>query len=140
MLIIIIPKLKLLPEVEQALSLRITAPEHQHDNGAIVAWNSSGAASQTYIALLEQSNKTRVAFGLLTAGGPSDSTAVAWWIDYKYRGRHLGKPMIDAMAILLRDQGVTAIGRIPIDTFAAKYNQQSIALAQRLRSHFTRDA
>ena len=59
-----------------------------------------------------------------------------WWIDSKYRGQGLGNELVDLLAEHLKAEGVTNIGRIPIDTHLGSYNTASSKLVQRLRRHF----
>ena len=63
-------------------------------------------------------------------------SAPGWWIDPDYRGQGYGNELVDLLAQYLRADGVTKIGRIPIQTPNGKYDEQSSRLVMRLRSHF----
>jgi RimJ/RimL family protein N-acetyltransferase len=59
-----------------------------------------------------------------------------WWIDTQFRGMGYGNELVDLLAARLKAEGVTGIGRIPIDTHRGNYNEQSTRLAERIRAHF----
>lgn len=111
------------------LNARLRAPEHAKDNGAIHAW---GATQGVYIFVYKHNNQP---IGIAEASGGSIRTP-GWWIDLQYRGQRFGNELVDLLAMQLKSEGVTAIGRIPIDTYLGLYNEQSVKLAQRLRAHF----
>ena len=131
----IVSTLLLTPAEVTAVSARIAAPEHVNDNGACMWWDRSGMAEKYCVAYLE-SGQSREPIGVLFADGPPESTGAAWWIDSRQRGKKLGSAMIDAYAVHLQSQGVRAIGKIRVDTYAGEYDEQSGALVRRLRSHF----
>ena len=131
----IVPKISLTHAEVAAVSDRIAAPEHAHDNGACMWWDRPNMVDKYCVAYLD-SDKSSEPIGVLFADGPPDNTGVAWWLDSRQRGKKLGSLMIDAYAIHLRSQGVRAIGKILVDTYAGEFNEQSSALVRRLRSYF----
>jgi RimJ/RimL family protein N-acetyltransferase len=113
----------------QYLNGRLMAPEHANDNGAIRAW---GFDKGLYAFIC---NQTNVPVGIAEASGGS-TRSPGWWIDSQFRGQGFGYELIDLLAEQLKSEGVTAIGRIPIDTYLGLHHETSSKLAQRLRRHF----
>lgn len=129
MRLILAPKHKLTDAQNQHLSERLADPEHQNDNGPIRVWDVYqnflyafiNKASGMPVAIAEASGHPRVP---------------AWWIDSLFRGQGLGNELVDLLADQLKAEGVTAIGRIPIDTYLGNYNEASSKLAKRMHRHF----
>lgn len=131
----IVPK-ALVGDIELAIvSQRIAAPEHAGDNGACKSWGNPNAVNYLYVVYAGAAD-AQVPIGALYADGPLHGTVPSWWLDSLYRGKGLGSQAMDVFAEVLKARGVTGLGAIPIDTFAGKYDEQSCALARRIRRHF----
>ena len=126
----VVCKNKLTEDQSQHLARRIAAPEHKNDRGPIRVWDDYTAylyafihiASNTPIAIAEAS------------GRPCPTPG--WWIDSQFRGQGLGNEVVDLLAEQLKVEGVTALKRIPIDTYCSVYDEASSKLAKRMHAHF----
>lgn len=131
----IVPKARV-DNIELAIiSQRIAATEHTDDSGACKSWSNPNAVNYLYVVFAGAAD-AQVPIGILYADGPRHSTVPSWWLDSQYRGKGLGSQAMDAFAEVLKARGVTGLGAMPIDTFAGKYDEQSCALARRIRRHF----
>lgn len=68
------------------------------------------------------------------SGRPESSPG--WWVHPACRGLGYGSELVDLLAQHLREDGVTSIGRMSIQTPGGKYDLQSSKLVSRLRGHF----
>jgi len=108
---------------------RMCLPQHADDEGPRHVWDNP-SCEHLLLGVLMGST----AIGAVYHGGPPYARDVAWWLDSEYRGRGLGRAMVDALALRLKSAGVTGIGEISIQ---GRYGQQSSALVRRLKRHFT---
>ena len=112
------------------LNERLSAPEHENDNGPCRVWNRYEVALYAFVE-----RERTLPIGIAEASGRPIATP-GWWIDSAYRGAHYGNELVDLLAEQLKSEGVTGIGRITIDTYLGTYNEPSSRLAQRIRKHF----
>lgn len=129
----IIPKEKLNVEQTTYLRERVAADEHRFDSGPCHDWEMESLRSHLFIVLLKKSNQP---IGILYRGGPKEATTMAWWLDYKFRGQLFGKEMVNLFAKILKEEGVTGIGQIVINTHQGRYNAASENLTRKLKAIF----
>ena len=108
-------------------------PEHANDSGPCRVWNTYQFALYAFIQ-----RDTGLPIAISEASGRPVAVP-GWWIDSKFRRMGYGNELVDLLARKLKADGVTGIGRIPIDTYNGNYNEQSTRLATRIRAHFERD-
>ena len=132
--IAIIRKSELTEEQITYLRGRVNAPEHLLDMGPQTGWETPPYDSGTFIVVHIKSQQP---IGVLYRDGPKDQTHVAWWLDKEFRNKRYGSEMVDLFARVLKEEGVTAIAKIPIVT--GEYYHASVALVRRLKKHFNQD-
>lgn len=124
-------KCNLSTEQLAALDVRLQLSiELEGECGPIRAWKAY--PNFLYALVLVQANTV---IGLVEASGRPRS-GPGWWIDPRFRGKCFGNELIDLLAIRLKQDGVTGLLPMPIQTPGSKYDSQSSKLVARLRAHF----
>ena len=129
----IVPKTKLDKKASAYLRKRLAAPEHRLDHGPIQVWDSTGYCPNLFVAI---ESSLGIPIGVLYRAGQKSATDAGWWLDSRFRGRGYGSQMIDTLAALLKEEGVTGIGPIRVVTHAEDHHKASSRLVSRLRRHF----
>jgi len=114
----------------QHLDKRLSALEHQNDNGPIRSWNIYQKHLYAFI-----NREMNIPIAIAEASGRPISTP-GWWIDSEFRGQGYGNELVDLLAGQLKTEGVIGIGPIPIVSYCGVYDEHSIKLVKRLRGHF----
>lgn len=131
MSVVIVPKSQLSTSQAKWIGDRLAAPEHADDSGPPKVWNAYQHG--LYAVIESESNKP---VGLVEASGAKECVSPGWWLDSSFRGKGYGSKLVDALAVYLKAEGYTGVGRITIQTKGAIYDQASRALAKRFRAHF----
>lgn len=126
----IITKQELTEHQAQHLVERLSAPEHANDSGPCRVWNTYQSGLYAFIH-----KDTGLPIAISEASGRPIAVP-GWWIDSNFRNKGFGNELVDLLAARLKAEGVTGVGRIPIDTHNGEYHEQSMRLARRMRAHF----
>lgn len=126
----IVLKAKLTAQQMHYLNERLVAPEHKGDNGPCRVWNVYQFALYAFV-----DKEVGLPIAIAEASGRPLATP-GWWIDKNFRGKGYGNELVDLLAVQLKSEGVTGLGKIPIDTHLGSYHEQSSRLARRIRGHF----
>ena len=122
----------LLPEQLATLARKLSdSVAREGECGPVRAWE---AYKKYLYAFLEEGTEQPIA---IAEGSGRPVSAPGWWIAHCYRGKGYGYELVDLLALHLKSDGVTTIGRILIQTPGGAYDVQSRKLVRRLRMHFT---
>jgi len=128
----LVPKTKLEVPLKNEMDNEVRKLEHKDDKGPIQNWFTDNCAEHLLVMVIDDN----LPIGIIYFGGTNSATDVGWWIISRYRGKKYGNKAIDELAVFLKGRGVTAIGRISVDTYLGKYDEASCELVKRLKKHF----
>ena len=106
----IVPKAELSEEQARYLNERLSAPEHKDDSGPCRVWNTYQFALYGFI-----DKETNLPIAIAEASGRPIATP-GWWIDSKFRSLGFGNDLVDLLAVQLKSEGVTGLGRCTAET------------------------
>jgi hypothetical protein len=127
----IVPKSDLSARQSEWINSRLACSEHSGDTGPPRVWN---AYEQGLFAVVDV-DSTKI-IGLVEASG-QDHVSPGWWIDKEFRGTGCGNELVDALALYLKEQGVSHVGKRTIQTTSAEYAAASNRLYDRFEAHFS---
>ena len=129
----VVPRRSLNDEELRSLGERVAAPEHEYDKGPCAVWNTPSYLPNLYVVL---ESRSQGPIGILYADDSLTAINVGWWLDSLYRGKLYAGEAIDLFAAYLKENGVTGVGSILVDTNQGKYHEASSRLVARFKAHF----